>query len=148
LRPYAEFKAGYSLFTTNLLILDPDDTDSCEPVDTEVLKKEGTMAYSAGGGLRVDLSVMSKNGRPGRSYIDFSVNATQGGRVDYMNTDAPAQSQQHSSQRGNDVEAEFINTQTQVVHKHHVGSVYSSFVQATDFRLGLLFTVGGRRNYQ
>lgn len=141
-RPYAELKGGYSSFATTLLVLDPDDTDNCEPVDSEVLKREGTMAYSAGGGLRIDLASMSRRARPGRAFIDLSINATQGGRVDYMNTDAPNHSPQHTTPRANDVETEFINTQTQVVHKHHVGYVYSSFMQATDFRVGMMFTMG------
>lgn len=144
-RPYAELKGGYSSFATKLLVLDPDDTDSCEPVDSEVLKREGTMVYSAGGGVRIDLATMSKRAIPGRAFLDLSVNATQGGRVDYMNTDAPQPGPQHNSSRANDVEAEFINTQTQVTHRHHVGYVYSSFVQATDMRIGLLFTMGSVR---
>ncbi len=146
LRPYAELKGGYANFTTQLLILDPNDMDSCEPVDKELLKKDGTMVYSAGGGIRLDFAALSRHGRPGRHYLDFSMNVLQGGKVNYMNTDAPAQSHQHSTTRANDVQAAFINTQTQVVHKHHVGYVYNSYIQATDMRLGLIFTMGGRRS--
>jgi len=143
-RPYAEFKGGYSNFRTQLLILDPNDMDSCEPVDKELLKKDGTMVYSAGGGVRLDLAALSRHGRPGRAYLDFSVNVLQGGKVNYMNTDAPAQTHQRTTPRADEVQAEFINTQTQVVHKHHVGYVYSSYIQATDMRLGLTFSLGGR----
>ena len=146
-RPYAELKGGYADFKTKLVILDPNDLDNCEPVDTEVLKRAGTMVYSAGGGLRMDLAALSKHRRVGRAFLDFSMSAMQGGRVDYMNTDAPAHNSQHTAPRANDeVQAEFINTQTQVTHKHHVGYVYSSFLQATDFRLGLMFTMGCGRN--
>jgi hypothetical protein len=147
-RPYAEVKAGYANYSTQLLILDPDDTDSCEPVEREILKKDGTMLYSLGGGLRLDLAAMSKHGRPGRAFLDFSVNANQGGRVNYMNTDAPSMAQHRSAPRSNDLEVEFINTDTQVVHKHHVGYVYNSFIQATDVRMGLMFTMGCRRSSQ
>jgi hypothetical protein len=148
-RPYAELKAGYARYSTKLLVLDPDDMDSCEPVDQEILKEAGTMAYSAGGGIRIDVASMSRHGRPGRAFIDLSVNATQGGRVDYMNTDAPSNAQHHTTPRADNVETEFINTQTQVVHKHHVGYVYSSFVQSTDFRLGMSFTMGcGRQTFE
>ena len=145
LRPYAEVKAGYANYTTQLLILDPDDTDSCEPVAREMLKKDGSALYSVGGGLRLDLAAFSRYKTHGRSYLDFSVNAIQGGRVSYMNTDAPQNAQHHSAPRANDLEAEFINTDTQVVHKHHVGYVYDSFIQGTDFRLGLMFSLGCRR---
>lgn len=142
-RPYAEFKAGYADYSTKLLILDPNDLDNCEPVDSEILKRDGTAIYSAGGGIRLDLAALSRHGRPGRAFLDFSVNAMQGGRVDYMNTDAPQTMQRHTTTRSNELEAEFVNTQTQVVHKHHVGYVYNSFIQGTDFRLSLQFSMGG-----
>ncbi len=50
----------------------------------------------------------------------------------------------HSSMstRVQDVDAQFINTQTQVVHTHHVGYLYNSFVQMMDFRLGLTVNIG------
>ncbi len=32
-RPYATVKAGYSFFRTELSIVDPDDNDSCKPVE-------------------------------------------------------------------------------------------------------------------
>jgi hypothetical protein len=143
-RPYAEFKAGYSAYSTKLLILDPNDLDNCEPVDSEILKRDGTAIYSAGGGVRVDLAAFSRHGRPGRAFLDFSTNLMQGGRVDYMNTDAPTTAHKHTTTRSNDLEAEFVNTQTQVVHKHHVGYVYNSYVQALDFRVALQFSMGGR----
>jgi hypothetical protein len=145
-RPYAEFKAGYASYSTKLLILDPNDLDSCEPVDSEILKKDGTAIYSAGGGVRIDLATLSRHGRPGRAYLDFSSNVMQGGRVSYMNSDAPAQSHLHTTTRSNDLQADFVNTQTQVVHKHHVGYVYESYVQAIDFRVSLQFSMGGRYN--
>lgn len=57
-----------------------------------------------------------------------------------MNTDVP--STHHGSappNRTGTVEASFINTQTQVIHKHHVGYVYSSYAQMMDYRLTFSF---------
>jgi opacity protein-like surface antigen len=137
-RPYATVKAGYTWFITNLTINDPDDTDSCTPVESDMLQKDGTFAYSAGGGVRFDLAwIFKKKLSKGYYFLDISSNVLQGGRVNYMNEDAPdPQSSHNMSTRAKDVEAQFVNTQTQVVHSHHVGYLYNSFVSMMDFRLG------------
>jgi opacity protein-like surface antigen len=136
--PYVGIKAGYSWFNTELTINDPDDFDSCEPVETALLQKDGTWIYSVGGGLHYDLSSVFRKLRTEVLFINASAFFTQGGTVNYMNTDVPEG--HHASSppnRSGDVEATFINTQTQVIHKHHVGYVYTSFAQMMDFRLGL-----------
>ncbi|MBL7871502.1 MAG: outer membrane beta-barrel protein [Cyclobacteriaceae bacterium] len=134
--PYLEGKAGYSWFTTNLNIYDPDDFDSCKPIEEDILQKDGTLIYSIGGGLRYDLTSLFKKLRKERLFINLSGSYTQGGLVNYMNTDAPSTHMGSSPpNRTGDVEASFINTQTQVIHKHHVGYVYTSFAQMMDYRV-------------
>lgn len=138
--PYVEGKVGYSWFRTNLNIYDPDDFDSCKPIEEVILQKDGTLVYSFGGGLRYDLGSLFKKLRDNHLFINLSTNYTQGGLVNYMNTDAP--SMHHGSappNRTSDVEAAFINTQTQVIHKHHVGYVYTSYSQMMDYRLTFTF---------
>jgi len=140
LTPYVGLKAGYSWFNTNLNIYDPDDFDSCKPVETDLLQKDGTWIYSLGGGLKYDLSSLFKKLRTEVLFINVSAFYTQGGTVSYMNTDVP--DGHHSSSppnRSSDMEAAFINTQTQVIHKHHVGYVYSSYAQMMDFRFTVTF---------
>ncbi len=136
-RPYATFRAGYTWFGTRLNIVDPDDTDSCEPVESNRLSHDGTFAYSAGGGVRIDAAWIFKKIEKGYVYIDISSNILQGGRVNYMNEDAPDPKSHSMSTRAKEVQAQFINKQTQVVHSHHVGYMYNSFVQMMDFRLGV-----------
>ena len=46
----------------------------------------------------------------------------------------PAQPMPH-----HDVMARFINTQTQVVHEHHVGYVYSNVLSMVEYRLGVIY---------
>ncbi len=138
--PYVEGKAGYSWFRTNLNIYDPDDFDSCKPIEKDILQKDGTIIYSFGGGLRYDLAPLFKKIGKNQLFVNLSANYTQGGMVNYMNTDAPAM--HHGSSppnRTGDVEASFINTQTQVIHKHHVGYVYTSYAQMMDYRLTFTF---------
>lgn len=141
IKPYVTFKAGYTWFDTNLAIVDPDDTDSCEPVESNMLSKDGTFSYSAGGGVTVDLSWIFRNMERGVFYVDLSSNVLQGGRVNYMNEDPPQSNGTHTTTRAKEITAEFIDTQTQVVHAHHVGYLYNSFVQMMDFRLGVQMRV-------
>jgi hypothetical protein len=135
--PYISAKVGWSEFRTDLNIYDPDDWDHCEPVETDILQKDGTMIGTFGAGFRLDLSTMFKRMDSEILYLDFNTNLTQGGTVNYMNTDAP----HHPSHTNSDVMADFRNTQTQVVHEHHVGYLYSSPIQLVDFRLGVTFRI-------
>ncbi len=136
IQPFITGKMGYSFFHTELSIYDPDDMDHCEPVDGDVLSKDGSIIFSAGAGLRLDLL---RKKSPGLLSLNMSANYSAGGKVNYMNVDAPNHSHvAHTS----DVYARFINTQTQVTHEHHVGNVYSSSIELLDFRLGVSMRFG------
>jgi hypothetical protein len=140
LTPYVGMKAGYSIFSTDLNIYDPDDFDSCKPIESDILQKDGTWIYSLGGGVLYDLSAVFKRLNKGAMSINLSAFYTQGGAVNYMNTNAPDMNHTASPpNRSSDLEAEFINTQTQVIHKHHIGYVYTSFAQMMDYRVTFLF---------
>ncbi len=140
LTPYVGMKVGYSFFSTDLNIYDPDDFDSCKPIESDILQKDGTWIYSLGGGVLYDLSTVFKRLKKGAMSINLSAFYTQGGAVNYMNTDAPDMNHTSSPpNRSSDLEAEFINTQTQVIHKHHIGYVYTSFAQMMDYRVTFLF---------
>jgi hypothetical protein len=137
LRPYLTGKLGYSAYSTNLNIYDPDDFDHCEPVDSEVLYNDGTMVATAGAGLKVDLGLAFKKLPRGMFYLE-------GGQVRYMNTDAPTHSHHGTTPDGNEVTAEFRNTQTQIIHQHHVGYLYQSPVQMTEFSFGITMNISPR----
>lgn len=138
--PYVMLKGGYSWFRTDLNIYDPDDNDHCEPVETDMLIKDGTFLFSGGAGLHYDLSNVFKKWSSNRFIFNISASLTLGGQVNYMNTDPPDHSSGNHSQ--SDVTAQFVNTQTQVVHEHHVGYVYNSYVEMVDLRAGFIY----RRN--
>lgn len=137
LRPYVMVKAGYAWYDTKLNIYDPNDWDSCEPVEANLLQKDGAFVYSIGGGLQVDLGRIFQRLPENNFFMNLQSSLVQGGRVEYMNADAPDHSAHRSGTRTSDVEAPFINTQTQVIHRHHVGYLYSSFISQLDFRLGV-----------
>ncbi|WP_114747672.1 hypothetical protein [Pleomorphovibrio marinus] len=128
--PFISAKAGYSRFGTNLFIYDPDDFDHCEPIDTELLLKDGTFLRGIGAGLQWKFSEVM--------VMNLSADLLMGGGIRYMSVDAPIRHEHHHS-TGNEVEARFINTQTQVIHKHHVGYVYQSAVRVLDLRFGLAY---------
>lgn len=133
IQPFVTGKMGYSLYATSLNIYDPDDWDHCEPIDNDMLKHDGTIIFAAGGGLRWEMLPKKSTGR---FYFNLSANYLSGGKVNYMNVDAPANAQ-HQPTPTSDVYAKFLNTQTQMVHEHHVGNVYTSLVEMMDFRLGM-----------
>lgn len=145
LQPYLSGKAGYSFYRTNLGIYDPDDWDSCEPVEDAILSKDGTTVFSFGGGLKYDMAGIFKKMSTGMFFLDASLHMTRGGRVSYMNADGPDGHQHMGGGRGESVEASFINTQTQVIHKHHVGYLYTSAASMTDLRIGFSFRYGRMR---
>lgn len=139
IRPYVNLKAGYASFMTDLNIYDPDEMDHCEPVDRDVLLKDGTFVFSGGGGLQWDLSSVFKGLRNDIFLFDVSINLNMGGNVKYMNTDPPSgNTHVHDN---NAVHARFINNQTQVVHAHHVGYVESSYVEMVEIRGGFVFRI-------
>lgn len=144
--PYINGKAGYAWYRTNLSIYDPDELDQCTPLEKDILYHDGTFIASAGGGVRFDVSWIFKKAHPQTLYIDLSSNFTRGNKIRYMNTDGPDPSSHASmNSRSDDVMAAFINTQTQIVHQHHVGYLYTSFAEMMDFRLTFVFRPSGLR---
>lgn len=133
-RPFITAKAGYSWFRTDLNIYDPNDWDHCEPVDKDLLLKDGTFTASAGAGMQWDISSTFRKLAPNRFLFTLAAGLVLGGRVNYMNADGPTPHHPPSS----DVRARFIDTRTQVIHEHHVGFVYTSFVELIDLRAGFV----------
>lgn len=138
-QPYFTAKGGYSFFTTNLSIYDPNDLDHCAPVESEMLQHDGALVGSVGGGVQTDLSAIFRSLEANRLLFEISVHYTRGGRATYMNANKP---DGHLHTRPSDVTADFINTQTQVVHKHHVGYLFSSDVEMIEFRGGITYRFG------
>jgi hypothetical protein len=152
IKPYLNLSAGRMWFKTELSIDDIDDRDNCEPyISTETLLLDGSTVGKLGLGFRFDLSYFLKKHIPIDSwYLDFGAFYTAGMRnVRYMSVYAPPPHQHHNPQTASTqlVEMDFINTQTQVVHKHHVGYVYESPIKLLDFRVGFVFFFKGEERY-
>lgn len=134
-QPYLTGKLGYSIYFTQLNIYDPNDWDDCAPVESEVLKRDGAWIAVAGAGVQWDVA---RKRNPGVFIMNLSVNYTTGGEVSYMSVNATNHS--HATHTS-DVYAQFINTQTKITHEHHVGNVYSSWLQMMDARLGFAMRI-------
>jgi hypothetical protein len=136
-RPFLVGKLGYTKFSTALDIYDPDDKDQCEPVENDVLYKDGTIKGVIGAGAKFDIGKIFNILKPNMFYVDCSINYGEGGSVRYMNADAPPH--QPAPNDAVHVTADFINTQTQIVHKHHVGYLYENPVRMTELRFAIHF---------
>jgi hypothetical protein len=138
IKPYVNLSIGRMWFKTELRIDDIDETDDCEPLYTETLLLDGSTVGKMGLGFRIDLPYSEKSSW----YVDFGVFYMAGMRnVRYMSTYAPTPQQHHNPQPTSTqlIEMDFINTQTQIVHKHHVGYVYESPIKLLDFRVRAVF---------
>jgi opacity protein-like surface antigen len=135
INPYLSGKLGWTWFKTNLVIEDPEDETNCHPLESDILSKDNTYVASGGAGVRVDFSTIFRRVDEQKFYFDLSVHTLQGGTIRYMNVNHdPAQ----KAAPQKDVMAKFINTQTQVIHEHHVGYVYTSLVSMVEYRLGVV----------
>lgn len=133
INPYIGGKLGYAWYKTSLTIEDPEDETACEPLESHILSKDGTLIATGGGGVRIDMSSIFGSVEKGRFYFDFNAYLTSGGRVKYMNVD-------HHPQKtpDRDVMAKFINNQTQVVHEHHVGYQYSALLNQMEYQFAFI----------
>jgi hypothetical protein len=140
INPYLSGKAGWTWFTTNLTIEDPEDESSCHPLESDILSRDATYNFSGGAGVRIDVNSIFKRTEEKRLYFDISVHATHGGIIKYMNVEMDPS----MSPPDQDVMAKFINTNTQVIHEHHVGYVYTSVLNMVEYRFGMVFRLGGK----
>lgn len=138
-QPYFSGKFGYSLFSTSLSIYDPNDRDHCAPVENDLLQHDGTFVSSLGAGVLTDLSSVFRTLNKNMLLFEIGVNYTRGGRVQYMNANKP-DGPMHT--QPSDVTADFINTQTKIIHAHHVGYLFSSTLEMIEIRAGLVYRFG------
>ena len=134
INPYVSGKLGWTWFSTNLTIEDPEDEFSCTPLESEILSGDNTYMASGGAGVRFDFNTFFKKMPARHFYFDLSIHATQGGTVRYMNVEMDP----NRPIPDKDVSAKFINSQTQVIHEHHVGYVYTSLLNLIEYRLGII----------
>lgn len=142
---FIDAKAEAVFFNTSLYIEDPDDATNCEPLENRALHKDKTVSAYAGAGIDVRLDGLFNGGSDwqcGPVHFTLTGGYNMGGRVSYMNVNLPdcgthpvASPQVKSSP----YYARFRNTQTQNVHSHQVGSIYTSQIRMFELNAGLSF---------
>ncbi|MGC1242737.1 MAG: hypothetical protein WA874_14195 [Chryseosolibacter sp.] len=133
--PYLSAKAGWMWFSTNLTVEDPGDAFSCHPIESEIIARDNTYSVSGGAGLRLDFNTIFNRMEIQRLFFDLNVHATHGGIVEYMNV----RQDPRQPVPDRDIMVRFLNTQSQVVHEHHVGYLYSSVLSMMEYRFGVVY---------
>ncbi len=140
--PYFLVKSGASFFYTDLRIDDPTDRSDCEVLEQDLLQSDWSVTASTGLGFRWDLASLVSKWNQNTFFVNFQAEYQVGSTVNYMSVDRP---NRQNRPRG-DVEASFVNSQTQVVHRHHVGHVYQSSLEMLRFRLGMSVNINNLCN--
>lgn len=143
--PYVNAKAGISHFSSNVIVEDPEDPSSCEALERKNIIKDNTFFMAYGGGLQIDLKAFAEKAKPGQYLIDIAVNKIKGGRLNYINT-KNIQSHVHIDpnspqlpSKGEPLNIQFININTQTIHEHQVAELYNSTLHMIDIKVGMLF---------
>lgn len=143
--PYVNAKAGISNFFSNVIVEDPEDPSGCEALERKNIIKDNTFFVGYGGGLQLDLNLFAEKTKPGNCVIDIAVNKIKGGCLNYINT-KNIQSHVHIDPnnpqppaKGEPLNIQFININTQTIHEHQVAEIYKSRLHMIDIKVGMLF---------
>jgi len=143
--PYVNMKIGASSFNTNIVIQDPEDHDSCSPLDEENVFRDAAFSAGAGAGLKIDASAIFKRADKGSWWFDFSADYLWGTSLDYINVKYlnPAEPGPNDFVRA--VSAKFVHLHSQHIHEHQIAQVYTSNISLLNFKVGVVKTFGGCR---
>jgi hypothetical protein len=140
--PYVSGKAGYSAFYSNVYIEDPHDPNGCRALDQDNIIRDGTISGAYGGGFLVDFALFSRKKSGGNHYIDFSVNKSSGGKIDYINTKKLVDANNPpAGSDGKPLNVRFINASTQQIHEHQVAQVYTTPLRMLEFKISAVFVL-------
>lgn len=140
--PYVTMKTGLSRFNTNISIADPNDDDSCHPLEQESVFNDVAFSAGAGVGLKLDASSIFRKPCKGSWWFDFSVNYLWGTSLDYINVKylSPDEPGPNNFTRG--VDAEFVHINSHHTHEHQIAQVYTSGIRLLDYKIGIVKTLG------
>ncbi len=137
IEPYAMLRMGGASFTTNLYIDDPSNGDECVALEQDILHKSNTFNLTPALGSRIFFDKYKF------LFLDFNVGYTLGGEVSFMiptKGEDMTQQPHHNLSTNSEAQpyyADFINRNTQIIHKHHVGNIYNATFKMIQLRLGI-----------
>ncbi len=148
--PFIDGRTGWSFFRTSLFIEDPNDTDNCHPLEQSIMQKDNAWTVYGGAGFDLLLTGIFNPERHAtcgcpKSYFSFSVGFNYGGKVSYMNVDKEGSntSATHNHEAMTDGDKKeyytsWVNNQTEVVHQHHTGYLYTSPIRMLEIKTGFI----------
>lgn len=136
--PYIRIDGGFQKFYSNIRIDDPHDDDACKPLEKKSIIKDISAFYGVGGGIKVDMSMISKHFISNEQFIDLSVSLINGQQLDYINTRKLQNPDinENVPDKGRPVNMHFINVNSNAIHEHQVAEVYTTPLHLLDIRLG------------
>ncbi len=141
--PYVTAKVGGSSFSTEILIQDPNDPHSCEPLDQQTAFHDAAFSAGAGAGVRVDAGSIFNKSRKGRVWFNFSADYLWGTSLDYINVKYLSPDQKSQNLVSREVSARFVDVHTNEIHEHNIAQVYNSSINLLNFKIGVIRTFGG-----
>jgi hypothetical protein len=133
---WAGVKGGGTKFKSGFTIADPEDSDGCEPLESEKLARDFALQGGAEAGVNVDLAMFSKSMAKDQILVQFRAGLLRGGAVDYINVRATEDSRHHNHTSVNDgstpVNVRFVNVGTGIEHQHEVARMHTSPVNYLD----------------
>lgn len=140
--PFIEGKMGWGFLSTRLYIDESVDMGGCGPVQSNTVHQDGNWIGYAGAGLDLKLNGIfrkEKEERNIKTYITLAAGYNMGGKITYFNAEHSDKTAGHQHSESEDYNAMFINTQTQELHEHTIGSMQTSRLAMAEFKIGLGF---------
>lgn len=137
-RPYLSAGLGRSHFRTFMTISAETSTEECpKPLETSFPLKDKVMHYMLGGGIKLELAHFLDM-KAGKSFcLDFQVQHTRGGKVDYLTLRQTPNAQPDVAP----VNVRFASqAKPDVIHQYYAGDRYTSPVRLLTFQIGLSYT--------
>jgi hypothetical protein len=140
--PFVEGKFGWGFLSTRLNIEQSMDMGGCEPVYPNTVHQDGTWIGYAGGGLDLKLNGLIRRDKPERNlsaYLSLAAGYNYGGKLTYFNAEHADKTSGHQHSDKEDYNATFIDTQTQQLHEHTIGTLQTAHLSMAEFKLGIGF---------
>ena len=142
-RGYITPQIGTARFRSRIAIADPADSDACHPLDTDIRQKDRGWIYGGEIGAEIILSRLLPNRVSDEGHtLFFSASYLRGFdhfeyvNVKYMTDEVHTTMVTHTTA---DLNAEFINLNTNNIHEHKVAEVYHTPFEMIGLQFGYVY---------
>lgn len=147
---YAGIGLGATIYSTDMYIEDPEE-GGCKPLDNKLLHNDATITARVLSGVQIDVSKVFKRAESGKFLFDINIQYLKGGNVEYVGKlydDFADAHYNHNTTYNTEngiirsYDAQFINTENNIVHEHPVGELYKNNLNAIGLSIGIVFNFG------